>query len=333
MAKDTMAATIKEVAKLAGVSYQAVSAVLNGNLGKVSDKTRERIYAAAERVDYRPNQMARTLVSGKSDLIGFVTQDIRSPFYADLTYEVQRQAEERGIRVIIMDARWNDEQTLTDLALLTGYSVTGLFLVSDVLAEAEKRRILPAGTPVILIDSQSEHYNNVTFDYMPGMREAFQLLHSRGLRRIVFVHDPVNPWKLDAYRRTCAEFNCTPEEVRYSSPCTAGEAPLVELGRKLAAQPLPDAFLIASDYDSALIMQGFHYAGLRVPQDVSIVSIDDSLAGRITCPPLTTIRIDRARLIGHAFDMLDQLTEHPQSAPRQTVIPTELVVRDSVKEI
>ena len=99
-----MAATIKEVAKLAGVSYQAVSAVLNGNLGKVSDKTRERIYAAAERVDYRPNQMARTLVSGKSDLIGFVTQDIRSPFYADLTYEVQRQAEERGIRVIIMEA-------------------------------------------------------------------------------------------------------------------------------------------------------------------------------------------------------------------------------------
>lgn len=327
-----MAATIKEVAKLAGVSYQAVSAVLNGNLGKVSDKTRQRIYAAAERVDYRPNRMARTLVSGKSDLIGFVTQDIRSPYFADLTYEVQRQAEERGIRVIIMDARWNDEQTLTDIALLTGYSVTGLFLVSDVLAEAEKRRILPPGTPVVLLNSPSGEYNNTTFDYMPGMREAFRLLHDRGLRHIVFVHDPVNPWKLNAYRRTCAEFGCKAEEVCYSSPCVAGEAPLVELGRELAARPLPDAFLIASDYDSALIMQGFHYAGIRVPQDVSIVSIDDSLAGRITCPPLTTIRIDRARLIGNAFDILDKLTENPQSAPLQTVIPTELVVRESVRE-
>ncbi len=328
-----MAATIKEVAKIAGVSYQAVSAVLNGNLGKVSENTRRRIYAAAEQVDYRPNRMARILASGKSDLIGFVTQDIRSPYYADLTYEVQRQAEERGIRVIIMDARWNDEQTLNDLVMLTGYSVSGLFLVSDVLAEVEKRRAIPKDTPVILIDSKNEHCHNVAPDYLPGMRDAFLHLQQRGLRRVVFVHDPVNPWKRKAYRQICAEFGCEPKEVCYSSPCVAGEAPLVELGQQLAAEKLPDAFLIASDYDASLILQGFHFTGIRVPRDVSIISIDDSLAGRICCPPLTTIRIDRSRLVANAFDMLDELTAAPETKAIQKIIPTELIIRDSVKEM
>ncbi len=325
-----MAGTIKEVAKLAGVSYQAVSAVLNGNLGKASPATRERIFAAADQLHYRPNRMARGLVSGRTGLIGFVTQDIRSPYYADLDYEIQTEADRRGLQLLMMNSNWDDEQTLRQLGRITTYAVDGLILLSNVLPAARKRGIVAPETPVVLIDNLPTSYSSLGFDYLPGMRAAFRFLTGTGHRRITFVHDPVDTPKSGAYFRLCGEFGLAPAELHYRYPTVGGEAPLVELGEQIGRGPLPDALLIAADHDAALILQGLRRAGIRVPEELSILSIDDTLAGRITAPPLTTIRLDRARLARLTFDRLCSLLETPGTPPYHQSLPTELVVRHSV---
>ena len=116
-------ATIKEVAKLAGVSYQAVSAVLNGNLSKASPATRERIFLAAAKLNYRPNRSARSLVSGRSGMVGIVVQDIRSPYFADLTWELQRTADRNDLQTILMQSDWTDARMLHCICQLHNFSL------------------------------------------------------------------------------------------------------------------------------------------------------------------------------------------------------------------
>jgi len=329
-----MAGTIKEVAKRAGVSYQAVSAVLNGNNSRVSKTTRERIFRAVEEIGYHPNRIARGLASGSTDLIGFLAQDLHSPYYADLAYEVQNAADRRGLQLLMVEANWNEKRGLERIKQLTGYGVDALLLIGDVLSKIREHRLVDPGVPVILLDTLSEpDAFGAGPDYLPGMRMAFEYLLRNEKRNLVFVHDPVNIPKFAVYRQLCGEFNLESRELHYVSPSVGGEAPLVELGRSIAKSALPDALIVAADYDAALILQGLELEKLRVPRDLSIISIDDSLVSRITSPSLTTIRIDRLQMAETAFDLLAEIRKNPGLKPKHCHIPTELVIRKSVMEI
>lgn len=178
--KESTMATIKEVAAAAGVSYQAVSAVLNGKLGKASPATRERIYQAAARLNYRPNRLARGLVLGRSGMIGLVMQDIRSPYFADLTWELQNAAERAGFQVLTMVADWSESGTLRCLEKLSASGIDGIVLLGNVLPEAYRRRILPETFPLVLIDDDDSAADGIGFDYLPGMEEAFLHLLESG---------------------------------------------------------------------------------------------------------------------------------------------------------
>lgn len=324
-------ATIKDVAKLAGVSYQAVSAVLNGNLSKAAPLTRERIYLAAAKLNYRPNRSARSLVSGKSGMVGIVIQDIRSPYFADLTWELQRAADQAGLQTILMQSNWTDSRTFENIFQLYSTPVDGIIFIGGVSRRMIEQAKIPPEYPLIQIDDVDNGYNSVGFDYLPGMDEAFRLLLEHGHRRLAFVHDPIQQSKYDAYRACCRKYAVPFREFRYLSPTAGGEDAVISCGHEVAAARKElDAIIVASDYDAMLVLQGFADRGIRVPRDLSMIAIDNTLLSRIGMVQLSSISLDRRMLARIVFErLLARIAGHPDPGGHRT-IPTSLIPRSSV---
>ena len=324
-------ATIKDVAKLAGVSYQAVSAVLNGNLSKAAPLTRERIFLAAAKLNYRPNRSARSLVSGRSGMVGIVIQDIRSPYFADLTWELQSAADRAGFQTIQMQSDWTDARTCESIFQLYSTPVDGIIFIGGVPHKMMEQTKIPADYPLIQIDDAENGYNSIGFDYLPGMDEAFRDLLEHGHRRIAFVHDPIQQIKYAAYRECCRKHSVPFREFRYLSPTAGGEDAVISCGHAVAAAAKElDAIIVASDYDALLVLRALADRNIRIPQDLSMIAIDDTLLSRIGTPPLSSIHLDRRLLAQKAFErLLARIAKRPDPDGHQ-MISTALVRRASV---
>ena len=324
-------ATIKDVAKLAGVSYQAVSAVLNGNLSKASPGTRERIFLAAAKLNYRPNRSARSLVSGRSGMVGLVIQDIRSPYFADLTWELQAAADRAGLQTIQMQSDWTDERTGENIFQLYSTPVDGVIFIGGVPHKIMERLKIPPEYPLIQIDDADNGYNSVGFDYLPGMDEAFRYLLEHGHRRLALVHDPIQQSKYNAYCECCRKYSIPFREFRYLSPTASGEDAVISCGHAVAAAAKElDAIIVASDYDALLVLRALADRNIRIPQDLSMIAIDDTLLSRIGTPPLSSIHLDRKKLAQIAFERLLARIARQPDPDGHRLIPTTLIRRGSV---
>lgn len=325
-------ATLKEVAKLAGVSYQAVSAVLNGHLSKASPATRERIFHAAANLNYRPNRSARALVSGQSGMIGIIVQDTRSPYFADLTWELQNAADQKGLQTVLMHSDWTGKRMLDCICQLHAAGCDGIIFLGGVSLEALRKNGIPDSYPLIqAFDVMDSCYNNVTFDYRTGMDAAFHNLIENGHRRLAFVHDPIKQMKYDAYCLCCRKYGIPLREFRYLSPTAAGEEAVISCAHEVAkAVGELDAVIVASDYDATLLLRGLAEQKIYVPQDLSMVAIDDTLLCRISTPPLTAIRLDRHLLAEKAIQRLTARIARNKDEDGTCFIPTSLIIRQSV---
>lgn len=324
-------ATIKDVAKLAGVSYQAVSAVLNGNLSKAAPSTRERIFLAAAKLNYRPNRSARSLVSGRSGMVGLVIQDIRSPYFADLTWELQSTADKAGLQMIQVQSDWTDARTCESIFQLYSTPVDGIIFIGGVPHKMMEQLKIPQDYPLIQIDDNDNGYNSIGFDYLSGMDEAFRHLLEHGHRRLALVHDPIQISKYNAYRECCRKYSIPFREFRYLSPTASGEDAVISCGHAvaMAANEL-DAIIAASDYDAMLLLRGLADRNIRVPHDLSMIAIDDTLLSRIGTPQLSSICLDRKKLAQAAFErLLARIAKRPD-ADGHRAIPTTLIRRASV---
>ncbi len=326
-----MASTIKEIAAKAGVSYQAVSAVLNGNFAKASAETRERIFKAAKELDYHPNAAARSLSSGKTKLIGFITQDIRFPFYSDLSYQVHAAAERHGYRVLMAESNWDDKRTEECLNMLISYSVDGILFIGDLHDKTQYKKILKRKIPMVIVDGVQEGFPGLLFDYTRGMEDCFKTLLEKGIRSIALAHDPGYPRKLDPYKAACEKFGVDVQEFHYRYPTAGGDAQVIECGRKIArSKKRPDALIAGADYDAALIIQGLASEGVKVPADISIVSIDDTYICKLLNPALAAIKLDREEMAEKAVGRLDVQIKNPDAKADLTWISTAFTGRQSV---
>ena len=184
-----MAVTIKEIAGKAGVSFQAVSAVLNGNTKVASAATREKILMIARELDYRPNAAARALSSGKTGLIGFITQDIRFPFYSDFSYQIQACAESYGYKVLMLESNWDNSRTLECLSAMLSYSIDGILMIGNVNDKEIYKLVADNKLPLVFIDGEETGFSGHGFDYRPGMRDALSRLVRAGCRRFALADD------------------------------------------------------------------------------------------------------------------------------------------------
>jgi LacI family transcriptional regulator len=327
--------TIREVAQRSGVSVATVSRVFN-DYPDVSAATRERVLAAARELEYAPSAAARTLVGRRSQLIGvglftgYEHPDIDHPFFQDVLVGLKHGVGARGYDVLLFAT----EQPGGYLRRARHHRVDGVVLWGVDSKDPELPALVDAGVPLVTVDLvvAGEHATWVSSDSVEGARLAVRHLHELGHRRIATIaglpqYTKPGADRLHGYRREMTALGLKAVEAEGDFYADSGEA---AMRRLLALPERPTAVFAASDLMAFGAIKTALDAGLRVPQDLSIVGFDDIAAARLAHPRLTTIRHDKVGLGLAAAEALVDAIENPGRRPSPPVtLPVELVVRES----
>ncbi|HIU18807.1 MAG TPA: LacI family DNA-binding transcriptional regulator [Candidatus Limiplasma stercoravium] len=334
-----MKATIKDVAREAGVSPSTVSRALHNN-PRISSEVRQRIQEIAVRLDFHPNQMARSLVSRKTRIVGIVFpgdagQSLGHPFFPAVLQGLGHAASERRYHLLL--ATGSEAVTIAEASrqLVDSGYVSGLIILA---AEASPQ--LDVSVPVVVIgrpaDARQRHYvdnNNVAAGYA-----AARYLLDRGHRRVMLLgYDPhynVTVDRLDGYRRALEEAGLTPREdwivpSRFIHNTTDNEA----LSHIFLSEDRPTAVVSMDDALSIGLMGLLGGMGLSVPQQVSIISFNNTDAGRYHVPALTSFDVDPYRLGLSAMNLMLDILKGQVTEPSALEVPFSLVERGSVEAL
>lgn len=313
---------IQQVAKRAGVSTATVSRVLNGS-PKVREKTSEHVRRVIAELNYVPNNSARNLRIGRSELFGLIVSDIKNPFFPDLIDHFEELAAAQGIDVIFTHTNYNSERLATCVRRLVERNVDGIAVMTSEVDEPALELSTQRQVPVVLLNQPllKSKYSNVLVDYSRGYREAMQHLTDLGHSNIVFLTGPQN---LSSIQRRQAAFQAAARKygIQLADEQLITGDMRVEGGRLameniLHRRPRPTAIIAANDLMAVGALQAAAAAGLNVPQDLSIIGFDDLPLAAMMHPQLTTIHLSRKEIAAEAFAQLmllhqnrDRITPH-----------------------
>ncbi len=327
-------ATIKEVAKLAGVSTSTVSRTLSQKI-PVDEETRARVLEAVRSLGYRPNRLAKGLKEGGSKTLALIVPNIVNPFFPKLVQCVQKNALERGYSLILCDSAGDERQELSHLESMKSHYVDGV-LFSGVFGGERARLLREQGVPVVVVNRESqEGIPCVTNDNRLGAYTMINYLINKGHRRIACLIAPLGSQHyrqrfegcLDAFREhgliEYEEFLVhNIASVEESHACTR------EL---LDRRVRPTAIFVFTDFVAIGVYSGIVESGLSIPGDISVAGFDDILFSQYLIPPLTTykhpIETIASRVVSTLIGMIDGTGESEQ----RTEVCGELIERGSVR--
>jgi DNA-binding LacI/PurR family transcriptional regulator len=333
-----MAATLRDVAELAKVSIRTVSNVVSG-YEHVSDRMRVRVLQAIDELDYRPNPVARTLRTGRTGVLALVVPEIDVPYFSQLARDVINSAGELGYRVMI-DQTGHDHQR--ERELLTGGDRTMLFdgiLFSPLVTKAELLEMNgQTGMPLVLLGEHDfdGRYDHVAIDNVRAAYDAVTHLANLGRTRIGAIgtqpaEDYATPQQRSAgYREALrdAGLQVSPELARPAAHYSRAEG--YAAARELVSMnPAPDAIFCYSDLLAMGAIRAIFDAGLRVPDDIAIIGIDDIEEGRFSRPSLSTVSLDTPFIASQAVSRIVTRIDDPEREAAEIVAPHRLVVRES----
>lgn len=328
-------ATMKEVARLAGVSIATVSAALSGK-NFVSAELKERVRAAVEELGYAPNAMASGLKRGATSLIGLIVPDITNPFFTEFVHGVQRRAAETGYTVILGVSDDHAAREAELIRLMRSHQAAGTIVV-PCGSESDCRKLedLAAAMPIVAVDNAplGLGLDTVVLDNRKAAELATAHILSFGHRRIGIVTGPAHRF---VARERVLGFEALLERAGLPMPedsMGAGEFH-VQTGHDaalslLARTPRPTAIFVANNQMLIGVMQAVAESGLNVPGDISIASIDDFPWAEAFVPALTTVRQPVDRMAEAALNCLMSRIGGDTHSPRRFVMEPELVVRQS----
>lgn len=330
--------TIKDIAREAGVSAQTVSRAINDK-GEVSPQTRSRILEIAQQMGYRPNRIARSLVSRRTRNVGLVVPDIANPFFSEIARGIEDAAQEQGYNIFLCNAAENLSRELNAIYSLEAQRVDGIILCSSRLSEAELRELAQRYQPLVLVNRRLAGVpaGLVLIDDAGGAGQAVEHLLALGHRNIGLVAGPPNSHsgqeRSRGYRQRMEAAGLT-VPAHWQIHC----APQAEEGRMathrlLERAPELTALLAFNDLVAVGAMHACRELGLAVPEQFSIVGFDDIPLAALITPALTTVRIPKYRLGHQAMVLLLTLMEKETVIrPEAILLDTELVVRNTTAQ-
>jgi LacI family transcriptional regulator len=328
---------IREVAKRAKVSTATVSRTIN-NSEKVDPGTAARVQKAIQELNFYPNTHARTLVSGRSRMMGLIISDITNPFFPELVKSFQDAALRSSQEVIIGNTDYNPKRMAGCIRRMVERKVDGVAIMTSEADPGLMTELTRRNIPTVFMDTgkSGPHSANIRIDYAQGIHEAMQHLFSLNHRRIAFITGPMN---LESVRIRCEAY------LSGLKSCGLSDRALIEKGdhrieggamamRNLLKLPQRPTAVVASNDLSAIGALGvIHNAGLRVPDDISLIGFDDIAFANWTQPPLTTVILSRTQLAVTAFAALEALIRKEDGSQTDYTIPTHLVMRKSTRAI
>jgi DNA-binding LacI/PurR family transcriptional regulator len=332
--KRSQVPTIKDVARVAGVSFQTVSRVIN-HKAETAEETRRRVEAAIEVLGYRPYSVARSLRTRRTGTLALVVSDIANPSFAAIASAAEDYAHAYDYNLVLYNTHEDPEREQQYIRRATERWVDGVLFVSVQAHTCNLEVLRAAGIPVVAIDRISEAYEGaaVTLDNLAAGCLAAEHLLGLGHVRLAHIAGP-GELRLVRERREGFEGAIRARGLR-PGPCVAsGEGWGCAAGYRamqtlLAGYPRPTAVFAANDRLAIGAMMAAAEASLVVPQDLSIMGLDDIELGAFHLPPLTTVRQDFGRLATLGVSVLLDMVAGNEVAQRQVLIEPVLVVRRS----
>ena len=288
---------------------------------------------AVAELGYTPNTHARTLVSGKSRMIGLIVTLITNPFYPELIQSFETLAARRGYDVLIGSTNYQPERKLACVKRMGERQVDGVAMMTFGADEELVRALARLHFPVVSVGpSAVSGVKPVTVDFGRGIHEAVQHLAVLGHRRMAFLSGPLRVDNslarqqafLDAMRQIGVR---VPRQYLFEGDHSM-ESGLKGAGEMLSLKERPTAILCSNDMTAIGALHAVSARDLRVPHDISVVGFDDIHMAQFTVPPLTTVRMAGEDIAQSALDTLIAMIEQGTTGPAQ-VVPTRLIVRQS----
>ena len=325
---------IKDVAREAGVSTATVSHVIN-DTKYVTDETRQKVEDAIQKLNFYPNAHARTLASGRSNIIGLLVSDISNPFFPELVKSIEAAAFEHGYNLMLFNTNYDAKRAADYVRRLIELKVAGVALMTAELEPALIDELANKQVRTVFNDIGivGENMSNIVLDYSAGIEEAVRHLVSLGHEKIAHIAGS-SRIRSGVIRREAfvdAMKRYLPNEknlliVEGDFRIESGRMAATEI---LESKKLPTAVVVANDMMALGAMQEFKAVGLKIPQDISIVGFDDIAFASLSEPPLTTVCSPRVEIGRRAIEALITTIKTPNQQGVEIRIPTYLITRKS----
>ncbi|MCM3711662.1 LacI family DNA-binding transcriptional regulator [Sporosarcina luteola] len=322
-------ASIRDVAKYASVSVATVSRVLNDK-GYVGAETRKKVEAAIAELNYRPNEVARSLFKKQSKTIGLILPDIMNPFFPELARAIEDTASKLGYTVILCNSDEDEEKAQRYIDVLLQKYVDGIIISSNTILEKTIREL---NIPVVCIDREiSKDIPTIVVDNKKGARMATRFLKEKGRRKIAHIRGPIDivnaNERCEGYREVVSGEQWFNESYIVNGNYRMETATEVVL-ELLRQHPEIDGIFAANDTMAIGAMKAAYQHGLKVPEEISIIGFDGIALGKASIPELTTIEQPLYKLGQTAAKVLIKLIKGQDIEKTFYQFDVQLVERDS----
>lgn len=326
--------TIRDVARTAGVSKATVGRVINEDGANVRPETAMRVREAITQLGYEQNVIAGSLRTNRTHMVAIGIPDITNPFWPEVARGIQDTMERDGYVSILFNSDWKRDRELEYLRLAKRHHYDGLILNPTHVNRTDLHTL---GVPAVLLGGGSsvEGFDSVASNTHQGVLLALGHLHELGHRKLALIAGTAGRQRHGARYNSYVHFHAQrgiPLAERYVACADFSHRAGFDAARRLMDQDdPPTAILAANDVLASGAMAGLRDQGLKVPDDVSVVGMDDIQSSQVTWPPLTTIAKPKYQMGQQAAEyLIERMSSTDDNSPaRRTTLPCTLVLRGS----
>ncbi|MDR0708486.1 MAG: LacI family transcriptional regulator [Spirochaetaceae bacterium] len=326
--------TMKDVARLAGVTQPTVSHVINGT-ASISKEVSEKVLEAIGKLNYRPNELARGLKTNTSKTIGIVTPDITNSYYACIAKEIEILLVQKGYIAFLSNTDYNRASEQNVIDKLLRYNVDGILILCEFLNREPLKHLERYGIPVVFLDDEPEEYSGcmISTDNERGGYLAAKYLIDRGHRRIAYLGEKMSlyPMKMryEGYRKALTESGIPLNEnlMILDNDTVYDFGKGLKYSESILAKK-PDAVFASTDIIAIGFMRACISAGIKIPDDIAIVGYDNIPLAALTMPALSTITQFVEDIAANAVEQLF-LQINNQQYEKYVVLEPQMVIRST----
>lgn len=332
-----MTVTIYDVAREANVSMATVSRVVNGNQN-VKPATRKKVLEVIERLEYRPNAVARGLASKKTTTVGVIIPDISNDLYAELARGIEDIATMYRYNIILANSDQKEDKELSLLDTMFGKQVDGIVMMSENVTEKLQKSMNHSSTPVVLAGSvdESETLYTVNIDYYQAAYDAIKLLIDNGHTRIAFITGPLDftingKYKLKAYKQALEDAHIPIDDALIITDEDSYDNGMESWSVLNEIEEPPTAYFAGGDELAIGIIHAAQDHGKSVPEDLEVISSENSKLARMVRPQLTSVVLPLYDIGAVAMRLLTKIMNNEEIDERNVILPYRIEMRQSVR--
>lgn len=324
---------IRDVAKHARVSIATVSRTIN-RVPTVDKQLADRVWKSIAALNYFPNTQARSLVSGRSRLFGLLISEITNPFFPELIQGFEEIAVSHGYEILIGSTNYDLGRMDMCIRRMLERNVEGVAVMTFGIEQPLLDELASRDVPMVFVDTAPpvSLVRALTVDYRKGIREGVQHLAALGHRDFSFISGPLkqrsSQLRKEAFLQSVEELGVKPEPECLIEGNHTLEGGMAAMEQILRGPNLPTAVMCSNDMTAIGALRVLTRAGMKVPEEMSVIGFDDIHLAEFVYPPLTTVQMSRGDLAHGAFEALRAIRETPQKRA-QPAISTQLIVRQS----